>query len=284
VRRDAPASIADRITTARRSRRLLGCCSLAVFLVSCAPRPISLPSGAGEPFPEFASAHAEAVKSCAGVRTLSAEVGLSGRAGGRRLRVRLLVGVEAPDRARIEGIALGSPVFILVARDSRATLLLPRDDRVLRDADPGAVVEALAGVTLTPADLRAILSGCATIGGEPAGGRRYSDGWTSVDLRAAGTPEATVYLRHAAGSWRIAAARVGDVTIRYGDDGGAVPRTVRLVAGPAGKPTADLMLELAQVETNTPFEGDPFTVNIPQDAEPITLDELREAGPLGRRR
>jgi hypothetical protein len=35
---------------------------------------------------------------------------------------------------------------------------------------------------------------------------------------------------------------------------------------------------------NVPFEVDPFTVNIPPDAVPITLDELREAGPLGRRR
>jgi hypothetical protein len=77
---------------------------------------------------------------------------------------RIDAGVEAPARLRLEGfppVVYGSrPYFILVANGDDATLVLPRDDRVLLGARPGEIVEALAGVPLGPADLRAVLAGC----------------------------------------------------------------------------------------------------------------------------
>ena len=44
----------------------------------------------------------------------------------------------------------------------------------------------------------------------------------------------------------------------------------------------DLTAALSQIETNKTLEDAAFTVNVAPDAEPITLDELRDSGPLGR--
>jgi len=45
----------------------------------------------------------------------------------------------------------------------------------------------------------------------------------------------------------------------------------------------DLTVGLSQIETNKDLEDAAFNVNVPSDAEAITLDELRESGPLGAR-
>jgi len=45
----------------------------------------------------------------------------------------------------------------------------------------------------------------------------------------------------------------------------------------------DLTVGLSQIETNKDLEDAAFTVNVPRDAESITLDELRDSGPLGAR-
>ena len=44
----------------------------------------------------------------------------------------------------------------------------------------------------------------------------------------------------------------------------------------------DLTATLSQIETNKNLESAAFTVNVPPGAEPITLDELRDSGPLGQ--
>jgi outer membrane lipoprotein-sorting protein len=45
----------------------------------------------------------------------------------------------------------------------------------------------------------------------------------------------------------------------------------------------DLTVGLSQIETNKDLEDAAFNVNVPGNAEPIGLDELRESGPLGAR-
>ena len=88
---------------------------------------------------------------------------------------------------------------LLVVRGDDATLLLPRDKRVLRHATPPEVVEALAGVRLGPDELRALVSGCVAPGGRPTAGRSYPGGWGVVDLDSG----ATAFLRQRDGRWRI---------------------------------------------------------------------------------
>ena len=70
----------------------------------------------------------------AGFRSIEGELALSGRAGGERVRGRVLTGLEAGGAVRLEAPApFGAPFFILAGRDERATLLLPRERRVLKD-------------------------------------------------------------------------------------------------------------------------------------------------------
>ena len=214
------------------------------------------------------------------MKTITLTASLSGRAGTTKLRGRLDAGFEAPARARLEGIApFGKPVFILVADGARGTLVLPRDDRVLADAPPDRIVEALAGVPLDPASLRTIVTGCG-FGAAPYGddGQKYSNGWVG-----ARTSDGVVFLRPTAGTWRIAAATRGQLTVTYTADPAGKPASIRIRAEDAGRVAADLTLRLSEVDTNTTLDPRTFDIrpDLPATPIPLTLEELRRAGPLG---
>lgn len=246
--------------------------------MSCAPKaPIALPAGAGTPFPGFRPAFDQATSACRGVKTFTASMGMSGRAGSTRLRGRIDAGFAAPDRARLEGLhpVFGRPIFVLVAEGGRGTLVLTRDDRVLRDAPPEQIVEALAGVPLGPDALRTAISGCG-LGGEPGGGSEFSNGWV-----AAPAGGGTIYLRQGPAGWQVAAATRGPITVAYSDYAAGRPATIRIQAGSGGRPTADLTLRLSDVDINTALDPRAFEIELPDRPIPLTLDELRRAGPLG---
>jgi len=204
---------------------------------------------------------------------------LSGKAGSMKLRGRIDAGFAAPARARLEGIApFGKPVFVLVADGARGTLVLPREDRVLTDASPDRIVEALAGVPLGAEDLRTAVSGCGLEGASPSDGRSFPNGWL-----AGVSGNSTIYLRQAGGSWQIAAATRGPVTVTYADYAGGRPSTIHVRAETQDRTTADLTLRLSGVEINTTLNPRTFDIepDLPAHPVPLTLDELRRAGPLG---
>lgn len=259
---------------------------------------MKLPAGPGAFAADAADAIADATAACRSISTLSAEIGVSGSIGGRRLRGRLLAGLAPPASARLEAVApAGPPVFIFVASGDDATLLLPRDDRVLEHGPPAAVLEAVAGVPLDGADLKAALTGCAQAP-DHARGRTLGPDWRLVpdgptelylqrDRQAsrwrlvatlhhaaagsvpAGTPSAT------AGSPRSPSG--GDWRAEYRNFQNGLPRTVHLVSDDAKR--FDLTLALFQVDVNVPLGPDVFRVRIPRPATPMTLDELRHARP-----
>ena len=254
---------------------------MAVGTLGCGLRPLSLPSGPGVPYPDYREAFDEASRACRGVRTLTAELEITGRAGRTRIRARALVGLSRPGAIRLEGLApFGQPVFIFVARADRSVLLLPRDNRVLRGHDPASILEALAGLPLDPDELQAILTGCATFEAMPRGGRRYGTEWAAVDV----TDQTTVFLRPDETPRRIVAARAGDVLLDFAEFVGPMPRRIRIVYAtePDGV-QADLVVRLSQVEMNTVLDTSVFGVHIPDGVAPLTLDELRRAGHLGER-
>ena len=248
----------------------------------CAPRPIALPTGPSTPLAGAARTLEQATDTCRNIDTLVAELSISGRADGRRLRGRVHAGFARPGAARLEGVApFGAPVFILVAKGVATTLLLPRDGRVLLNAPPDAVVEALAGVSLGPDDLRAVLSGCVIPEPEATGGRSYPGEWSAIDLRAA-----TAFVRPVDGTLHVVAARRGRLTLAYEEFADGLPRRVRIVAAArdgGAEPSVDLTVRLAQVDVNLPLEASAFTVVVPPDTHPLTLEELRRWGPLGAR-
>jgi hypothetical protein len=216
---------------------------------------------------------------CTGVRTLTAEIGMSGRAGRQRLRGRVVAGFARPASMRLEGVApFGAPAFILVARGENATLLLPRDEpRVLRGPKPEDILGALTGVALGPADLQAILTGCVVPAPQAMEARRHANGWASIDLAGG----ARLYLEPARGGWTLRAATRAGWQIEYPAWSANFPQSVRLQSSQPDV-NVDLTAALSQIETNKDLEDAAFTVDVPPGADPITLDELRDSGPLGR--
>ncbi len=216
---------------------------------------------------------------CTGVRTLTAEIGMSGRAGRQRLRGRVVAGFARPASMRLEAVApFGAPAFILVARGENATLLLPRDEpRVLRGPKPEDILGALTGVALGPADLQAILTGCVVPAPQAMEARRHANGWASIDLAGG----ARLYLEPARGGWTLRAATRAGWQIEYPAWSANFPQSVRLQSSQPDV-NVDLTAALSQIETNKDLEDAAFTVNVPPGADPITLDELRDSGPLGR--
>ena len=119
-----------------------------------------LPSGPGTPRTDALPLFESATAACRAVRTLTAELTLSGRTGQQKIRGHVLAGL-APGALRLEGVApFGAPAFILAAENGRGTLLLARDRRVLQSAPPAEILQALVGVSLSPDDL---LKGQATL-------------------------------------------------------------------------------------------------------------------------
>ena len=250
-----------------------------MFCTACAKPHINLPTDTGTPLPDFRTIHMQISSACAGVRTLTAEIGMSGRAGRQKLRGRVVAGFARPASMRLEGVApFGPPAFILVARGMNATLLLPRDEpRVLRGAQPQDILGALTGVALAPADLQAILTGCVVPAPQATDARRHANGWASIDLSGG----ATLYLQPAGQNmWSLRAAKRDGWQIEYPVWSGNFPQTVRLQSTQPNV-NVDLTASLSQIETNKDLEDAAFNVNVPPDADPITLDELRSAGPLG---
>jgi hypothetical protein len=269
-------SIATRVVTRGLVQSLLFIAAAAAS--SCrAPARVTLPSGAGAPFPDFLSAYTQATADCSGVRTMSASLSLSGRAGSTRLAARIDAGFAEPSRVRLEGYPRvnfgGKPLFVLVANGEAATLVLPRDDRVLHGARPAAIVEALAGIALDPGELRALVSGCALGAAQPTGSRVFEKGWAAVD-----TPAATLFLRQQDRGWRLVAARRGALTIEYSTFANGRPSIVHLYTTPGpDAAAADLTLRISQVDIDTPLEDAVFQVEVPRTATPLSLEELRGA-------
>jgi hypothetical protein len=235
-----------------------------------------LPSGDGSPYADFAQPLADATRSCRGVVSVTAELGLSGRGGRMKLRGRAVVGAAVPDRIRLEALApFGPPVFILAAHDGRATLLLPRDDRVLSDARPDEIVEALTGVPIDPSSLRSALVGCGVLLEHPVSARSYGGEWLRIDDGAG----QVVFLQMVNGGWRVRGARTSAFSLTYDELGPAQP--LRMTLHSAGRAAAEIRLRLSQVEIDAALGPEAFEVQVPADAAPLTLQELRDSGPLG---
>ena len=259
---------------AEKSKLAFSILLLTIGLTACGQPPrVTLPSGAGTPAPDFAAAYAQARAACDSVRAIQAELALSGRAGGQRMRGRVLAGL-VPGALRLEGVApFGAPVFILVADGARGTLLLARERRVVQDAAPDEILNAVVGIRLAPDDLRAMLSGCVRAAAEADGARAFGPDWLAVDLTAGGT----IYLRRADNAWRIVAGRHSGLEVDYVAFQGDRPSQIVLRG-----PDVHLALALSQVEVNGDLPRDQLVaLKIPEGVAPLSLDQLRRSGPLG---
>ena len=258
---------------------------LTVLTGACATLPLLVPEGPSHPLTasDAAQAFGEGSAVCGGVRTLTAELGLSGRVGSRKLRGHVLAGFERSGSLRLEAPApFGAPIFILAARANRAVIWFPRDKRVLTDATVGDVIEALTGMRRHADDLLALLTGCLVSSPQAGetGAQRFESGWITMPL--AGGAEA--FLRRPQQQWRIVGGRGsggGDPatppwTVAYDEFAAGFPGVVRV----SQAPTSDVTFRVSQLEANIAIDAAAFTLNVPADAAPMSLDELRQLGPL----
>ncbi|MDR1989972.1 MAG: hypothetical protein LBQ09_07040 [Acidobacteriaceae bacterium] len=264
-----------------RVRRALGAAALLLPLVSaaCGVPLMKLPSGPRTPAPDISAALDQATRGCRAIHTLTAEISVSGNVATQSLRARLLAGVAAPADLFLDAPApFGASVFQLAARGDEATLLLPRDRRVLTGAHTADVIEAIAGIPLTAEDLRMALTGCARTNAA-SGGESVGENWRIVP----GDEEIYLHRETAALPWRVAAVthQMGGGAgwrAEYQDFRNGWPSTVRFVSLQSGQ--FDLRLSISQVETNTALDPGIFRVSVPAGFGPVTLDELRQSGPL----
>ena len=177
---------------------------------------------------------------------------------------------------RLEGVApFGPPAFILASGGATATLLLPRDNRVVRNARADDILGALTGVGLSPADLQAVITGCVAPVATPASGTLHPTGWASIDLGDG----ATMYLQREGTDWRLRAGRRRGWQVEYPSWQGAFPGAVRLISLDAAV-NVDVEATVSQLETNVPIDQKAFVVDVPAGATELSLAELRQSGPL----
>lgn len=258
--------------------RLAAAAPLLAMATACAPAILTLPSGPSAPLDDPAPA-AAALAHCTTPLTLSAEIGLSGKVGRQRLRGTLHAGLAPPDALRLEAIApFGGPLFVLAGRGGTATLLLPREQHVLRDAPVGDVLAALAGLDLQPADLRAWIDGCPSSAPAIERPRRVGSDWIAGEV----SERRTIWLRReAASTYRLVAVLDGPLTVELADHAGAAPGRLRIRrTAVAGLPLLDLRLALREVDRGVDLADEAFVVDVPEGTEAITIEDLRASGPL----
>jgi outer membrane biogenesis lipoprotein LolB len=262
----------------RADARRLACLAIFALAAACAPAPptLKLPGGSREPLSDPAPL-STTLERCATAQPMAAEIGLAGRAAGQRLRGTLHAGFAPPSSLRLEAVApFGGPVFVLAGRDDAATLLLTREDRVVRGA-PADILEALVGLRVSPAALHAWIGGCPSEIQPLTSPRRVGDGWLAADVGA----DRTLWFRPGAAGLALVAEVRGTLTVEFADHRGTQPARVRLrQASSASTAELDIRLDVDQVERGVALDQSAFALEVPATATPLTVDELRAAGPL----
>jgi hypothetical protein len=261
----------------RRTLAVLLNAAVALSVAACAPRvTVAIPGGDSRPDPGAEAAFDAATSSCRVLRSRSMELALAGRVRDQVVRGTVQAATTTSGDLRLEGVApFGAPLFVLVSSGERASLLLPREARVLRDEPTVDVLEALVGLRLTAADLHALLTGCVVSAPAVRGGRAYGSDWWAVDIG----PRQSAFLRRSPTPPRVEAARLDSLDIGYTAFNATSPREVMLVApGAAGTPGVRLRVRLGQVEDNPALPAEAFRLDASPGATPLPLDELQARG------
>ena len=274
---DGPLPVTPR-RTHRRATLLVPLVLAAVMCApACGPAHLRLPSGDSVPVADVRPMADEAVARCLAVTSITAELALSGRVGDQRIRGRVIAGIDRDAGLRLEAVApFGAPIFVFAGRGQAATLLLVREKRVLTGERPEAILEAVIGVRLEPADLLDALAGCPPTSLSPNGGRAYGENWVVAD-----SGDDLLYLQRVAGRWRNRAWSRGSLLVEYPRMGDGRPERVTFrVERPGGGDAVDLTVKVSGADFNLAIPETAFDVRVPVDAAPITLEELRAAGPM----
>ncbi len=229
------------------------------------------PAGPGEPAPDAARAWDEATRACRGARTYSGRLHL-GVVGAN-----LMTSVTADGDVFLGAVVAGQPRFTLWGRRDQATLLLHDDNRVVR-APAADIVDALIGAAIGPEEWLAMLTGCVTRSHDMTGAARLGK------LLRIDTRDGRVYLMRVGGVWRVRGGEVNGLIIDYTWREHAFPGEIRARSAPDRSRRASIAVEASEFSVNQTLPPATFTpARGAAAATPMTLDELREAGPLRKR-
>jgi hypothetical protein len=244
---------------------------------SCASVPFVPPVGPGEPAPDAAAAWAEATRACRGVASYKASLRVSGRIGGQRLptTIDILTGAT-PTGIRLEGRAANRNLFRLAGTADEATLYLDDGHRSARGR-PEDLTDALMGMKLGPGRWLALLTGCVAAPPDFISGARYG-----ADL-AVTTPSGRVFLALAHGAWRSVHGTFDGLVVTYGRFSSTLPDEWGLKSEAGRDPSIALSVSVNEIITGGAIDAKAFTLALPDDVTPMTLDELRQSGPLRRK-
>lgn len=258
--------------------------AIALLTASCAGRAtFVVPPGPGVPAPDASAIWSTLVASCRSITSYRSEFALTGQIGDRRVRglasARLFTALSSNGGIGLEATVSGQLLFRLGGVAEKAVLLL-RDGNRVATARPDEILEALIGVPVDPARLLAIVSGCVTTAEQVDRAVRH-DGLLEVL-----TADGTAYLAAAGSGWQARAGRFGasagasEVVVDYGPFVSGLPRDIRIASSSAGKAAVSLNLRVQAVQTNVDLDPAVFRVTIPDGATTISLEELRQTGPL----
>ncbi len=262
-----------------RSSLFVSLLILQTLLVgACTPSArIKLPQDPGNSLPDYKAVFEASVDQCRRVRTIELMMSLTGRSGERRFRGRVRGALAAPSSIRLEGVApFGAPAFVLVATRDVATLVLPRDRRVVTGASAAELLQALTGIALEPDDFRAVLTGCVVPDPRPIAALVYENKWIRVELDGG----ANLFLRANAGMSLVVAGTRDTFVVEYSEHIRGLPRRAHVQSNGTGMLKTDLTATLSQVSINIELNPKVFVAEVPDDYAPMTLDELRGRAPL----
>ena len=251
----------------------------ALVVAGCAGTHIAFPSGSPTPSPDALPHWAEATAACRGANVYTAELTVDGLVGSERLRHVVLQGAMTREgRVRLVAVAPAGPaIFTLAGTDSRATLTLPRQERVVR-ATASEIVAALIGVTLSNADWLHVLSGCVSAA-PAAEAVRIGD----VTIVSLADRVSRVRLDQTGREWRLTAGERPDLLVEYEEFLGRWPKAVRVASRSGAAVPVNLSMTISQVNVNIDLPESAFALDVPATFLPMTLDELRALGPLAER-
>lgn len=136
------------------------------------------------------------------------------------------------------------------------------------------LLDALVGVSLDPVRLLSILSGCPS-----TSTLRGADSIGSL-LRVR-TDDAEVYLVEKAGRWQVRAGVFDDLIVDYQQSATEWPSRVRIASKPGRAPEVELSL-VVEAADRTPRESEVFAPRVPDGFEHVTIQWVRENGPLSQ--
>lgn len=268
-----------------RSRTLAVLAGALVLSASCAPALFVPPSGPGIPAPDAAGLWESASRTCRATSSFLGSLRISGSVGGDRLPTTIVIDTGATSSALdLEAHAAGRSVFRLVGTTDEATIYLDDGHRFAK-ASPEALTEALVGVKLGPARWLALLTGCLVAPADFVSAERYGP---ELAVTTAG---GRVFLDPVDTGWRAVHGVFDGLIVTYEQFSAAassaaspgLPLTWRLTSAPGRDPSVALAVRVASGTAGASVPATAFRLTLPNDAVPMTLDELRESGPLRKK-